>query len=364
MLIDSTIGARVAEIMGPTFSEGSIVQHLSKLRNLMAEAGIPVPPAVKRGTITKSPSKIYGAAANPRVKLEPVASLFPDGTSFPKIKQEGDEEEQLKSIYDRPKRASNKAAAGEDTGKETGDKTNVEEKTPEKITSKKEPVKAKGTAKGKSKGRRNNMSDDDDDEPVPDLYDSDEDYGAPKKKRRTSAKPKKQTIATKAPAEAPPVDSEEIALPVAEPVDDLNAEGEVTVKVEDADEETGPATRTRGIKRDYSMMAAPSSDETEPEFAEQERVDQVAEASVGYAVEEGTHDDTAEDEYEHTDIVDLDDDDDGAACSEASTQILGPEDAAEAEFNAGYSSQPAHVADMPYGQLMADPRVMASQPTN
>lgn len=49
--------------MGEKFSEGAIVQHLAKLRQKMEQHGIPVPPAMKRGLVTKEPSKVYGAHA-------------------------------------------------------------------------------------------------------------------------------------------------------------------------------------------------------------------------------------------------------------------------------------------------------------
>ncbi|KAL8956027.1 MAG: hypothetical protein Q9183_006442, partial [Haloplaca sp. 2 TL-2023] len=39
----------IAQQMGPKFSEGAIVQHLSKLREKCAKAGIPVPPGLRRG---------------------------------------------------------------------------------------------------------------------------------------------------------------------------------------------------------------------------------------------------------------------------------------------------------------------------
>lgn len=39
----------IAKTMGPKYSEGSIVQHLSKLRERCADAGIPVPPGLRKG---------------------------------------------------------------------------------------------------------------------------------------------------------------------------------------------------------------------------------------------------------------------------------------------------------------------------
>ncbi|OQU98638.1 hypothetical protein CLAIMM_04390 [Cladophialophora immunda] len=208
---------RVAALMGPTFTEGSIVQHLAKLRNLMARLGIPVPPAVKRGMVTKEPSKIYTNAGN-KVKLEPIAPMFPEA---PVAKEDGDGEA---SIYDKPKRSRKKETVQDKDGQ-----------------AKKEP-KAKGKAKGKAK----------------DLSDSDDEYPAPKKRRHNSSKSKKKEAVAKASATLP-----DAAIPSAvSPIQSPGAEKNVAVKLEE-EELAGPARRTRGIKRDYSVMAAPSDDDAE-----------------------------------------------------------------------------------------------------
>lgn len=50
----------VARRMGSTFSEGAIIQHISKLRTKMAELNVaPVPPPTKRGSVTTRPSAVY-----------------------------------------------------------------------------------------------------------------------------------------------------------------------------------------------------------------------------------------------------------------------------------------------------------------
>lgn len=50
----------VARRMGSTFSEGAIIQHISKLRAKMAELNVaPVPPPTKRGAVTTRPSVVY-----------------------------------------------------------------------------------------------------------------------------------------------------------------------------------------------------------------------------------------------------------------------------------------------------------------
>lgn len=66
----------MARRMGSTFTEGAITQHLSKLRNKMAELNVvPVPEASKRGSVTNKPSSVY--AQKGRAALappQPVAS--------------------------------------------------------------------------------------------------------------------------------------------------------------------------------------------------------------------------------------------------------------------------------------------------
>ncbi|OCT45594.1 hypothetical protein CLCR_01515 [Cladophialophora carrionii] len=315
--------ARVAEIMGPTFTEGGIVQHLAKLRNLMMAAGIAVPPSVKRGMITKAPSRIYGSAANPRVKLEPIPALFPDGTSGPtKIKLEEDAEQPV-SIYERAKRAANKSKDdnGEDTTANALFNEPAMQDGPAKLA-----ARAKAKTRGKTKARRNNMSDDEEEE-VPNLYDSDSEYGSPKKRRRSLARSKRKMPATKASVEDPLALSE--ATTLAAPVEDTQVD-DVMVKVE-AEEDSGPATRTRGVKRDYSQMAAPSSDEGELEVDQQA---QVVDDGVEY---DGVADGFAEDD----DIA-----------SEAETDVVCAEDdaAVKTEFQGAFLEE-SHIVDTPYGQV-------------
>ena len=54
----------VAAVMGPKFTGGAIVQHLSKVRQKMIGLELPVPPPLKRGVVN-TPSKIY-ASGNKR----------------------------------------------------------------------------------------------------------------------------------------------------------------------------------------------------------------------------------------------------------------------------------------------------------
>ena len=376
--------------MGPSFTEGGIVQHLAKLRNLMVLAEIPVPPSIKRGTVTKSPSKIYGSAANPRTKLEPIAPLFPNGTSSVKTKQDDGAEPPL-SIYERARRANAKLNGTEGEEAEQN-QTTMEEPVKEEMNSPvKSAAKPKSKAKAKNKGRRNDMSDEEEGD-VPDLYDSDSEYSSPKKRRRTVAKPKAKANATKTPDAAPP-------SPATTPAENTE-EDNVVVKVEE--EESGPATRTRGVKRDYSLMATPSSDEIEPEDEEQEQVVEAAVAEQEHPVEatverqeqideamdehaehggetaveqdsaEEVDDDAAEYEQELDEEVaeedqELDDATDTEAegvNSEAETEIADSEAAAAAAVQAqggiGFP-QPPEIFDTPYGQVFGDPQMAVRQ---
>ncbi|KIW92921.1 uncharacterized protein Z519_06770 [Cladophialophora bantiana CBS 173.52] len=284
--------SRVAALMGPTFTEGSIVQHLAKLRNLMAQHGIPVPPAVKRGMVTKEPSKIYGSAGNKVV--EPIPPMFPGS---PTAKRE-DEGEDKSSLYEKPKRAKKEA-------------------TKAAAPAKKESTASKGKGKAKGKGRRRNAKDEDDDnEPVPELFDSDDEYPPPRKRRNNTGSKKKDAA------------REELATILEEAispaVEDTKVDDDIAVKVEE-EELGGPARRTRGIKRDYSIMAAPSDDEAE--------VDDEAEAE-----EEAPESPEYMNNDVEADFGGIADDGMDEASSEVSTVVL----------DRGQQV----VADVPYGQII------------
>lgn len=69
--------------MGSTFTEGAIQQHISKLRNKMADLNVaPVPAPPKRGAVTSKPSSIYAqkTRAGPQPP-QPVASKTQSKTS-------------------------------------------------------------------------------------------------------------------------------------------------------------------------------------------------------------------------------------------------------------------------------------------
>ena len=54
---------KVAQVLGPDFTEGAIVQHLAKLRSKMIDVGLPVPPPMRRGTL-QTPSKVYAGGGS------------------------------------------------------------------------------------------------------------------------------------------------------------------------------------------------------------------------------------------------------------------------------------------------------------
>lgn len=186
--------------MGPHFTEGAIVQHLAKLRTLMAKHEIPVPPSLKRGMLTKTPSKVYGNATPRRTfeSIEPLYAGSPNASG-------GD----TRSVYERA--ASIKV---EESGSPT--------------------PQLKGRMR--TGGRARNMSDDEEDEDLlPEtLYDSE---ASPKKKRRTTKT--KKASAT-------------IGNPPATPEQAVKGMGESSIST--VEQTTGPSRRTRGIKRDYTLM--------------------------------------------------------------------------------------------------------------
>ncbi|OAP57785.1 hypothetical protein AYL99_08523 [Fonsecaea erecta] len=305
---------RVAALMGPTFTEGSIVQHLAKLRLLMIRAGIPVPPAVKRGMVTKEPSKIYTTTAN-NVKLEEVPPMFPDARN---VKEEGDGEDKG-SIYDKPKRVRVK--------KEVPAVTEAEG------TPIKKELKPKGKGKGKAKGRRQYTNDEDDNEPMPDLYDSDDEYPAPRKRRNNNSKSKMREAFAEASMATPQEATPSFVSPAIP--EKPNTNKDVAIKVEE-EELTGPPRRTRGIKRDYSVMVGGSEDEAEvdeevlPPYMEEDFKDT-----------HGNIDSNDGDENAQSGSIDDDMDD---ASSEVSAVALPHQQA--------FYSNGTHVADQPYGQAI------------
>jgi hypothetical protein len=194
--------------MGEKFSDGAIVQHLSKLRGKMVENQLPVPPPLKRGT-TVVPSKIYATSGTAR----------------------------RKSMPESPNTA---------------------------ITT---PKSKPGASR--KRNRRSGLDSDSDSQPDENDMDiadtSDDEYGASgkKKKKKRHQRQAKAKQATKEKAIQEPIESDH------EDAKEVNEE-DVRVKSQAVEEETiqesietpGPASRTRGVKTDYSQIDD-ASDEDE-----------------------------------------------------------------------------------------------------
>lgn len=215
--------------MGEKFSDGAIVQHLSKLRQKMIENNLPVPPPLKRGT-TVVPSKIYATS----------------GTS------------RRKSMPDTPTGASNAIT------------------TP----------KPKQSA-SKKRTRRSGLDSDSDSQPDDmDIADtSDEEYGASgRKKKKQQRQAKSKQAAMKKATQEPKEDEDKVVEPVNE---------DAAVKSQAVEEETtkesietpGPSSRTRGVRPDYSKLEQISDEE------EDASVDNVKNNDVDPQDEVGEEDD-------------------------------------------------------------------------
>lgn len=140
--------ARIAQCMGPSFTEGACIQHLAKIRTRMEEQGLHVPPAQKRGTVTRAASSIYRPnkakelnTPVPRVR----ADIAPPQRGAGFIEDEEVEEVDEHENFSTPPRTARK-------------------------TVRRQAALSKAPAAVKF--------DSDEDDPVPALYDSDHEYGA------------------------------------------------------------------------------------------------------------------------------------------------------------------------------------------
>jgi hypothetical protein len=198
----------VAKLMGEKFSDGAIVQHMSKLRQKMVENNLPVPPPLKRGT-TVVPSKIYASSATAR----------------------------RKSMPDTPTSAANAVT------------------TPQSKVS-----------TSKKRNRRSGFDSDSDSQPDENDMDiadtSDEEYGASGRKKK---KPHRQAkfkppIKKKGVQESMEFDDEDI-----DQVKDEDATGKHQAAedemIKEAPQTPGPASRTRGVRPDYSKLEQGSDNE-------------------------------------------------------------------------------------------------------
>lgn len=209
--------------MGPRFSSGACVQHLAKLRNRMKEENIPVPPPLPRGMVTTTPSRVY-AVATTSSKRRRFASDDEDDEEYPSLN-------------------------GAD-----------ESPTPKPSSKKRKAIKKEPDIK-------------EEDDIMPELYDSDEEYGATKKKAsKSKAKAKKPSPKKN------------------------NRRKSSSQSVEDAREPSPVITpRTRGVRKNYAHMQAPL-EELEDVKAESESDEPVqTETADDVAVDVDVHGDPVED---------------------------------------------------------------------
>ena len=188
---------KVAEMMGPKFTDGAIVQHLAKLRQKMVANNMAVPPPLKRG-IVNTPSKLYAPASRRTISL-PGSSGTPNASN---------------SVVVRPKKAKNKRLNSEEEDESLSDLV---------------------------------LSDD-----------SDGEYGSSKKKGRTSGrknKAKKQKVAIDDDDEAA-ITNPKIEMPSSK-AGSVGEEGDIKESIETP----GPAARTRGVVQDYAKMEEGEGDE-------------------------------------------------------------------------------------------------------
>jgi hypothetical protein len=191
--------------MGEKFSDGAIVQHMSKLRQKMVENNLQVPPPLKRGT-TVVPSKIYAPSASARRKpMIDIPSTAAAVLTTPKTK---------------PGAKKRNRRAGLDTDSD-------------------------------SQLDENDM----------DIGDTeDEDYGASGKKKKKMSKAKKTA---KKPAIPKRVELDgEAADRINGNHISTNSAG-IEESIIESIETQGPASRTRGVRPDYARLEQASDEEDE-----------------------------------------------------------------------------------------------------
>ena len=209
--------------MGDKFTEGAIVQHLAKLRIRLEDLARDVPPPLRRGTVTKDQCTVY----KPRKGGKPPPKL-PAGL-----------------VVDKPSVLYDKSSAKPKT---TG---TVKKECADKV---KEEV----------------FWDDEDDDIMEDLYDSDDDYGVKKKKsRKTPKKPTRSAIKPELDLSPTKVKAEAIAKspskkPGSNPRNTAVQRKDTVMKngiIESVEEDEGPVIRARGIKGNYQY---PKRGESKP----------------------------------------------------------------------------------------------------
>jgi hypothetical protein len=197
--------------MGPKFSAGAIIQHLAKLRTKMQEVGLTVPPPLKKGITTKETSKIYTVGNN-------------------KKRKPGDEEAFARAVQNANATAmANAPVEGEN------DTT---------------PPARRG--KSRKKIKKELSDDEDEDMQEPELYDSDGDYGVPKKKAKKNHKKKPSHKRSDSSSSPPTIKSE--------PDEDVKAD-------------IAPAGDARQIRPDYSELGNGCDDDEEADETYEEAYD-------------------------------------------------------------------------------------------
>lgn len=200
--------------------------------------------------LTRTPSKVY-ANANNKHSFPKIAPLYPGTPEIP---------DDYRSVYDK--------------------KTPIKQEEEDTVSPATGSPKPRAKPRARAKPRRT-MSDEDDEVPLPEeLYDSDE--GTPKKRRRTAKKKSTAAADILHPPSTPPAQAIK-----AEPTDS----GDNMMQ-----KSTGPASRTRGIKRDYTIMEAVRSDdedELDQDAAVEDTDHQAAEEELAAAFEAADAEDAA-----------------------------------------------------------------------
>lgn len=175
--------------MGPKFSAGACVQHLAKLRNRMKEEGIAVPPPLPRGMVTTTPSRVYS---------QPTSGKRRRGSD-----QEDDDDDEYPSLNP------------------------AEDSPPPKPA----PKKRKSTKKEPDIKEESDA--------MPELYDTDDEYGSQKKKASKSKAKVKKPAAKK----------------------NTRRKSNSQEAEQEAESTPAPGPRTRGVRKNYAQMQAPIEEE-------------------------------------------------------------------------------------------------------
>jgi hypothetical protein len=200
--------------MGERFSDGAVIQHMSKLRSKMMENNLKVPPPLRRGN-TNAPSRIYASSATSRRASVAQTPTIPAPLARP--------------ITTTSSQRAKKAA-------------------------------------GKKRSRRTGLESDSDsqlDDQDMDLVDTDDgEYGASTKKKKgqsNALRPSKK-LALQKPPEMDSGKHEMVRSKQSETSMDKEKAGSEDDIVESV-ESQGPASRTRGVRPDYAKLEQVSDED-------------------------------------------------------------------------------------------------------